>query len=146
MPTTAQEVGRFSKSIIETVQEGNANAIEVLVMLRALEAVSETVREAIKQNIDAAADKYSERSFEVAGARIEKSEVGVSYDYTLSNDREWERCATDEKTAAACRKARETFLRALKEPMDILDKETGEVMTLRPPLKRSNSGLKVFLK
>lgn len=145
MPSTAQEVGRFAKGIIEAVQNGDANPIEVLVLLRSLEAVSETVRDSIKGNIENAADKYSEKTFEVFGAKVEKADFG-KYDYSGCGDKEWELFNTAEESAASSRKEREAFLRTLKEPMDVLDKETGETWTIRPPLKKSNMGLRVYLK
>src|SRR5688572_18964719 len=137
MPTTAAQIGQFSKSLIENVQNGNLNPIEILVMLRALEAVSETVRDSIKSNIESAADKYSEKSFEVFGARIEKGDVGVKYLYETSGDWQWESFKTQEQTAANLRKDREAFLRSLKEPITIVDEESGEISTIKPPLKRS---------
>jgi len=145
MPSTSQEIGRFAKGIIESVQNGDANPIEVLVLLRALEAVSETVRDSIKGNIESAADRYNEKTFEVFGARVEKADFG-KYDYSTSGDKEWELFKVAEDTAASARKDREAFLRTLKEPMDVLDKETGEVTTIRPPLKKPNNGLRVYLK
>lgn len=146
MPSTASEIGRFSKQLIEGVQEGNINPLELLVMLRALEGVSETVRDAIKDNIQTAADKYSEKSFDVFGARVEKSEVGVKYNYEVCQDQVWERHSVDERTAAELRKQREVFLRSLTEPMTIVDKDSGEISEIRPPLKRSQSGVKIYLK
>lgn len=146
MPNTKQQIEFFSNAIINNVQNGEVNAIEVLVMLRALEAVSETVRDAIKTNIETAADKYSEKSFEVFGAMIERAEVGVKYNYETCGDPTWERYSVDERTASASRKQREEFLRSLREPMRIVDEETGETWVIKPPLKRSTSGLKVYLK
>jgi hypothetical protein len=146
MPSNTQQIARFSKLLIEDVQNGNVNPLELLVMLRALEGMSKTVRECIDSNIQSAADKYSEKEFEVLGAKIQKGDVGVEYDYKNTGDHDWERFATDEATAAARRKERETFLRSLKEPMDVLDKDSGEMWTIRPPLRRSKPGLKVFFK
>lgn len=146
MPENTQQIARFSKMLIEDVQNGTVNPLELLVMLRALEAVSETVRESIKHNIEAAADKYSEKSFDVLGARVEKSEVGVKYNYETCGDPEWERYSVDERTAAGNRRGREEFLRTLREPVSLYNPETGETWTIKPPLKRSTSGLKVFLK
>lgn len=146
MPTTASQIGQFSKQLIQGVQEGNINPLELLVVLRALGGVSKTVLDCINENIQTAADKYNEKEFEVFGAKIQKGDVGVEYDYKSSGDRDWERFATDEATAAARRKERETFLRSLKEPMSVLDEDSGETWQIRPPLRRSKSGVKVFLK
>lgn len=145
MPSKSAEVARFSKQVIEAVKTGNANPLEVLVMLRSLEAVSELVREEIKDNVLTEAGKYSEKVIEAFGARIEKSEVGIAYDYATSGDSEWEAMSSELRSLKARLSERETFLRALKEPMDRLHKETGEIETIKPPFKTSKSGVRVYL-
>lgn len=145
MPAKADECKRFSANLIEGVNNGQYNPLEILVILRALESVSEAVREAIKPNIMTEVGKYSERTFEAFGAKLEKSEVGVVYDYPATGDREWAKFHASAESAISRRKEREAFLRALKEPMTLLDEETGEVYQVRPPTRKSNSGIKVFL-
>jgi len=146
LPSTGDEIKRFSTQIINQVKSGEENPLKLLVLLRALESTAETIREGIGQEILNEVGKYSEKTFEAYGARIERAEVGTSYDYANCGDPEWEQFSVAEKTAAANRKDRETFLRSLREPMDVLQRETGELVTIRPPLKRSKSGVKVFLK
>lgn len=146
MPSRDVEVAKFSKQIIEAVQQGQANPLEVLVMLRALEAVSELVRDEIQDNIVNEANKYAEKKFEAFGALVEKCEVGTKYLYETSKDIEWEQLNSEFKTIERRRKEREEFLRALKEPMTAVNEETGEVYKISPPLKKSSSGVKVFLK
>lgn len=146
MPSRDVEVARFSKGIIEAVKTGNANPLEVLVMLRSLEAVSELVREEIEDNIVTEAGKYSEKTIEAYGARIEKSEVGTKYNYETSGDIEWERLNTDFETAKQRKTDRETFLKALPEPITAVNPDTGEVYEIRPPFKTSKAGVRVYLK
>lgn len=143
MPTNTQQIARFSKLLIEDVQNGNLNPLELLVMLRALERVSETVIDAIQSNIDQAKDKYNERSFDVLGATVEKSEVAVRYKYETAKDVEWERRKAAVDAAMGLLKEREEFLRTLREPMTAVDTDSGEVFTISPPLKTSKSGVKV---
>jgi hypothetical protein len=145
MPASKSECGRFSDQIIASVKSGEVSPLEVLVLLRALENVSETVRSAIKDNINTAADKYSEKSFNVFNARIEKAELGTKYYYESSGDPEWARRKAGVDAATNLLKEREAFLRALKEPLDTYDSETGETFKIVPPPKFSTSGLKVFL-
>ena len=145
MPSRDVEVARFSKGIIEAVKQGQANPLEVLVMLRSLEAVSELVREEIEENIVTEANKYSEKTIEAYGARIEKSEVGTKYKYETSGDIEWEQVNSEFKSIERKRKEREEFLRALKEPMTAVNRETGEVYEIRPPFKTSKAGVRVYL-
>lgn len=143
MPTNTQQIARFSKLLIEDVQNGNVNPLELLVMLRALERVSETVIDAIQSNIDQAKDKYNERSFDVLGATVEKSEVGTKYKYETAKDVEWEKRKAGVDAAMNLLKEREEFLRTLKDPLTAVDTDSGEVFTISPPLKTSKSGVKV---
>lgn len=146
LPSTSDEIKRFSNQIINQVKSGEENPLKLLVLLRALEATAETIRKGIESEIMTEVGKYSEKSFEAYGARIEPGEVGVSYDYEKTGDRQWFQFKATEEGATARRKEREVFLRALREPFTVLDESTGEVYEIRPPLKKSKSGVKVFLK
>lgn len=145
MPASKSEAGRFAAQVINSVKAGEVNPHEVLVLLRALQNVSETVLDGIKENINTEADRYSERRFEAYGATIEKAELATKYKYEHSGDREWERRKSSVDAAMSLLKERESFLRALKEPMTAVDEESGEVYRIVPPPKFSTSGLKVFL-
>lgn len=146
MPSKDSEVATFSMQIIKAVQNGEANALEILVMLRALEAVSELVREEIEENIINEANRYNEKVIERYGARIEKAEVGTRYNYFVSKDSEWERMNSELQTLKRRLTERETFLKALKEPLIVVNADTGEVETIRPPQKISKEGIRVYLK
>jgi hypothetical protein len=145
LPSTADEIKRFSSQIINQVKSGEENPLKLLVLLRALESTAETIREGIGQEIMNEVGKYSEKSFEAFGARVEKSEVGVVYDYSATGDRDWFLINSNVEQWTGARKNREAFLRALREPMTLFDDSTGEVYEVRPPLKKSKSGVKVFL-
>jgi hypothetical protein len=146
MPSTAAEVARFSKGIIEAVKEGRDNPIKILVMLRALEAVSEMVREEIDENIGREADNYSEKKFEAFGALVEKTDVYTKYNYDTSHDIEWEQLNSEFETIKRRKTERETFLKSLKEPLTLVNPDTGEVYNIRPPFKKSKAGVKVYIK
>lgn len=146
MPSTHAEIQRFSAQIINQVKSGDENPLKLLVLLRALEATAETIRKGIETEIMTEVDKYSEKSFEAFGARLDKSETGVVYDYAGTGDREWFKFKTAEETASDNRKIREAVLRNIREPFTVLDESTGEVYEIRPPLKKSKSGVKVFIK
>lgn len=146
MPNRVKEIATFAKGIISSVKNGEANPLEVLVMLRSLELLSKEVIEQIEDNILTAAEKYSEKDFEIYGARVEKAELGVKYAYERTGDIEYERLKVDADNANRRLKEREEFLRALKEPLTAVNKETGEVYEILPPFKKSKSGVRVYLK
>lgn len=146
MPSSAGETARFAKQLIESVKHGEANPLQLIVQLHALTKVYELVREEIESDMLREADKYPEKVIEAFGARLEKSEVGTKYNYHVSKDSEWERLDSEIRALEDKRKERETFLKALKEPITTLNKETGEIEEIRAPLKTSKSGLKIYLK
>ena len=146
MPSKASEVASFSKKIIESVKSGDANPLEVLVMLRALEAVSELVREEIEDNIVREADKHAEKKFEAFGAIVEKCELGTKYNFLVCKDPTFERLEVDFNTAKEKLDERKEFLKTIRSPTPVGDTDTGELTTIHPPLKTSKSGVRVYLK
>ena len=145
MPSKGKEVATFSYQIIKAVRDGNVDPLEVLVMLRSIEHVSELVREEIEDHILKEAEKYSEKVIERYGAKIEKAELNTRYVYKTSGDQEWERLDAEINSLQERKKDREAFLQALKEPIQVLHPETGELEEIKPPVKKSKSGVKVYL-
>lgn len=145
MPSTASQVAKFSKQLIESVRDGRTNPLELIVQLHALTKVYEEVKDEIEENVLTEANKYPEKVIERYGARIEKAEVGVKYNYSSSRDVEWERLDSEIKSLEARKKDRETFLKALPEPITTVNKDTGEVEEIRPPMKTSKTGIRIYL-
>ena len=145
MPSTATQVAKFSKQLIESVRSGRNNPLEMIVQLHALTKVYEEVKDEIMENVMTEAEKYSEKKIERYGAIIEKAEVGTTYNYASSKDSEWERLDSEIKGLLQRKKDRETFLKSLPEPITTVNKDTGEVEEIRPPMKTSKTGIKIYL-
>jgi hypothetical protein len=79
------------------------------------------------------------------GAVIDSVETGVKYDYQSTNCPEWERFDEMVKHYSELKKQRETFLKSLKEPLNIIT-DDGEIVTINPPIKSSTTALKITLK
>lgn len=144
--TTQSQVDFFSDELIRSVKDGEVNPLEILVMLRAFEKVSKRVLSEIDKNYLTEAEKYPEKKFELFGASIEKAEVGTSYDYSICCDPIYEERESAMSAAKTLVDERKEFLKALKEPMTMIHEPTGEVITIRPPAKKSTSGLKVTIR
>ena len=120
--------------------------LETLVLLKALEKASERIMKEIRENVITAAEKYPEKSFEFAGAKLEMGEVGVKYDYATCGDPVYEQRQSAMDAAKTLVDERTAFLRALKQPITIVDESSGEVITIRPPEKKSTTSVKVTIK
>lgn len=145
-PSTQDEINRFSNQIIQAVKEGEENPLDILLQIRALEKVFKIVLEKIKDNYMTASDKYPENEFEFKGNKVQKADVWTDYDYSVCGDPIWEQRKSTQDAAANLVKEREAFLRAIREPIIIVDDESGEQATVRAPLKKTVPGLKITIK
>lgn len=146
LPDTKTEVDTFSKQLINAVTNGEINPLELKAMFKFMEAVFEKVNEATKENQLREAAKYSEKKFNAYGYDIEKSEVGVKYDYSKCGDTIYEERQAAFDAAKNLLDERAAFLRAMKEPTTMVDNMTGEVVTVNPPTRKGSEGLKFSMK
>lgn len=142
---TSVQVDVFSDQVIRSVKDGEVNPLKVQLHIKAMERAFERILKEIKDNVLAEADKYPGAEFDFMGNKIQKGSVSTVYDYAACKDEVWERFDADVKTATESRKEREAFLRALKQPMDIVD-SNGEAVKLYPPLKKETPGIKITIR
>lgn len=145
MASTQTQVDKFSDDIIHTVRSGDIDPLKVLIQIKAMDKASKRIIDEIMPNILKEAEKYQEKNFDFYGNRIEKAEVGIVYDYSVCEDREYDRIEKDIEDLKGQLKRRETFLKGLSEATTVLDEETGEIVRIKPPLKKSSMGVKVFI-
>lgn len=146
MPNKASEIASFASQLIRSVKDGNTNALELHVALKALDLLSKEVREEIEENAIREASKHAEKKFNAFGAIVERGEVGTKYAYETSGDSQWEFLDSEFKRISREKADRETFLKALKEPMKIINTHMGGVEEeIRPPFKTSKEGIKVYI-
>lgn len=145
-PESKEQVEVFSAQLIESVKHGLVNPLALKATLKMIEHVIKKVDEGTKDNQMNEAGKYSEKTFRAFGFEIQRTEVGTEYDYLSCGDTVYERRHSDVETAKSLLGERAAFLRSLREPLTTVDEFTGEVVTIRPPLKKSTTGLKFTLK
>lgn len=146
MPSTSDEINRFSNRIIQAVKNGEENPLDILLQVRAMEKSFKIILDKIKDNYLVESEKHPGTSFQYRGNDIQKGDVKTDYDYTVCGDPIWEQRKTILDMAESQLKERQDFLKALREPITLVDDESGEVATVRPPLKKTTPGLKVSIK
>jgi len=146
MANTSTQIDFFSDGVIQAVQGGEISALAVLVQLRAMAQASERILKEIDKNIMSEADKYPGTTFEFMGNKITKAEHGTKYDFSNCGDPKWYELKAKEQLLKSSITQRETFLKALKAPISLLDEASGEVATITPPTKKSKSGLNVQIR
>jgi len=146
LPTTQVQIDVFSDQVIESVRQGETNPLEVLVIIKAFEKANDRIYKELRDNFVNEASKYPEKSFEFNGAKLEKAEVGTSYDYKSCGDPVYNNRLAMFETMKQQLKEREDFLKSIKEPVTIIDESTGEVVKITPPVKTSTTSIKVSIR
>ena len=114
-------------------------------MRKALDAIDKDPR--FREAIMAEVDKYSDRVITMGDVAIEKSEVGVKYDFYACGDAQWNELTQMAEAIKTQLAEREKFLRGIpEEGITQLDEGTGEVVTIHRPTRKSKSWIKVTFK
>jgi hypothetical protein len=144
-PETKSQAQTFAQEIIEQVESGSIDSLEVHIRCKALIVALTQVIESIETTTLAEAEKHG-KSFDFKSARIEVKELGSKWHFDKSNDSKYFSIKSNIEKLDIERKDRETFLKSLKQKTSILDEETGELIEIFPPYKTSKTGITVTLK
>lgn len=144
--TSRSGIDVFSDQVIQSVHNGEVNPLHVRIWIKTMEEIIDRVKKETGANQLREAEKWAESKFEYLGATIEKADVYTEYDYSVCSDPAFELLEVAFNTAKQTLDDRKKFLRTLKAPMVIVDEVTGEIITIKPPLKKSTPGLKVSIK
>ena len=136
LPSNKEQAQFFANDLVRRVYEGEINPLDLKAQLkfiyRTLDIVDLNTKDAWMKEVA----KHG-KSFEYKGWQVNEVEAGTTYDF--SNDAEWVEMKNKLKD-------REAFLKSLKEPLEIVDTETGETTTIHPPIKKSTTTLKFTVK
>jgi hypothetical protein len=144
-PETKSQAQIFAQIIIEQVESGNIDSLDVHIRCKAFMVALNQVIESIESKTLAEAEKHG-KSFDFKSAKIEIKELGSKWHFDKSNDSVYFNIKSNIEKFDIERKDRETFLKSLKSKTSILDRETGEVIEIFPPYKTSKTGVVVTLK
>ncbi|WP_114937532.1 hypothetical protein [Mucilaginibacter endophyticus] len=143
------ELSEIASKIVEAVDDGNADALNTLIMAKKGAYVFDAVIEAMKGK----ARLPEGKNYQKHNCDIREQMTGVRYDFNVCNDAVWnslnmQMLAIKEQIAA-----REQKLKTFTTPTEVedeIDQDTGEViMTARvinPPVKTGSQSLIFTLK
>lgn len=137
----------FADSVIQKIQEGEVNPLDIHLQVKTMEDVVKLInndpeyKRLLLEEIEKVGEKYSYHN-----AVFSTTETGVKYDYTVCKDPEWDNLNKDFLILKEKLKEREEFLKNIPIKGLELVTDEGEVVTLLPPLKTSNTTVAVKLK
>jgi hypothetical protein len=136
----------FSDGIIESVQNGEMNALELRAHCKAMESIIERVNKETQSHQLKEAANYPEDKFSAFGMEFTKADTYTKYDYSVCNDPVWNQLKKVLDSGNEQLKEREAFLKQVKKPLTELDEGSGEIITIQPPKVTRTAGLKVSMK
>jgi hypothetical protein len=145
LPETKQQIETFAYSLEQGLINGQIIASDLLRFQKAMEKVFEKIKPTLIENALNEISNF-EKNPVIKGSEFSIVEAGVKYDYSECNDIEYNTLTTQIEALKSTLKDRETFLKSIKQPMQMIDENSGEVFTIYPPKKSSTTTLKVTFK
>lgn len=140
---TKSNIETLAQVISEQALDG-ADPIRLSIQLTALIQTCETAKEKISEIVLKELDK-SNGKVEILGAKVERKETGVKYDYSESEA--WKNIKSDEDKLVEKRKAIEKIAQTLPEGTEstFTDSDTGETLTIKKANKSSKTSFAITL-
>jgi len=141
LPENKREIESFKLKVLSELKSGTYYILDVAARFKAIETVLKEIQ-SDKEFKDMAvneAAKYGKVA-EIKGHKIEVAELGVKYDFSECGDSKLKEIESEINRLTEQKKARENWLKTLKETMP---NEDGE--PCNPPAKTSTTGIKITL-
>lgn len=138
-----------SRTLIQPIIDGEIDPLQAVAKIRFL---SDMLTAALKDDrvkdiILGEIDKNGGKEATAFGVKFTQKEMGVSYDYTVCGDPEYDRLAAEMEDLKARMKEREKFLMGIPaEGLPMVDQETGDCYKIIRPLRRASLNYSVTFK
>jgi len=127
--------------LAEVVEQGVVAPLDAFTRLKAIETMVTEARKLINDLAKNDLSKYDKSEKIVFnGYELSQRECAPSYDFEACKDNEWHLINDVIENHKLILKERETFLKSLKKPLDMVD-EDGVCCTIYPPVKKSTTSI-----
>ncbi len=146
-PVTKAAQASWADGIKRALTDGEVNPVEFIAKLRGLRSAldivdkDKDVRDIVIREIS----KHG-KSATWNGATLTVKDTGARYDYTACGDPVYDDLARKLKELEDRIKEREAFLKAVQPGTTLVMKDTGEVVTLYPPVHMATESYSVTFK
>ena len=138
-----------SSALIQPIIDGEIDPLRAVAKIRFLsDMLAATLKDdRVKNVILNEIDKNGGKEVTAFGVKFTQKEMGVSYDFSVCQDPEYNRLTTDMETLKAKMKEREKYLMGIPaEGIPMVDQETGDCYKIIRPLRRASLGYAVTFK
>lgn len=142
------DLSEMASLIVEAVDDGEADALDTLIMAKKGEYVFKSISEALKGKIPT-----PEKNYIRYNCAVTERTTGVSYSFESCNDPVWNELNMQLVELKEKQKSRESWLKTFTKPTaveDQVDEESGEVImearTILPPVKIGGQSTVISIK
>lgn len=132
------EILELASKIIQDVNDGLTDSIDVLIISKKIELFMD----ALKAGLDGNVVLTQSKDFHKHGAVLNEQFMGVKYDYSVCGHNEYNHLKPQQEAINARLKEIEGQIKKSKDGF-IVDKETGEAIEVKPPLKTGKNTIVV---
>mgnify|MGYP007061387645 CR=1 FL=1 len=146
LPSNKSQINTFVERFRAELDAGYINPLDVAIQLKAMEELIKILRadELVRDRIMTEVEKDPQKVFSYKGAKVERAETGVKYDFSGCNSSVLNDLYAKRKELLDQIKKTEDALKTIeKAETETYDKVTGE--KINPPVRTSNSYVKITL-
>lgn len=137
------KIKETAATLQQSVTDGYTSEIDALIFGKKIGTLAEELDTRIRPLVNG---KSYGKDYERFGVKVTESMQGVKYDFTHCMDNQWLELYTQVKLLTEKLKERETFLKTISKEITIVDPDSGEVITLYPPVKSGKLGFMLSIK
>jgi hypothetical protein len=142
-------ITQSSKSDLENLagilfENSEGYEIELYIFAKKLEMLSKMLQELSNETALNEAEKLKGEI--MYGYEINVRETGVKYDYSKCNYAPYNSLISQKKQIESEQKTMEALLKAISKPTEIADSETGEILTVKPPIRTAGTSIVLTIK
>jgi len=145
LPETKAQIEIFAHQLEKGLTNGQIIPSDLLRFQKAMEKVFEKIKPVLIETTLDEIEKYG-KSAVLNGAEFSIIEAGTKYDYSVCDDAKWNDLSKELESIKNKIIERETFLKSIKEKLEIIDTESGELNIINPCVKSSSTTIKVKFK
>lgn len=141
-------VSKYSAQAIAAIVEGEVNPLTAYLNMSKFAKVADAVlkNKEVKDLALNELEKYGSEQRTFGDCKAEIIEAGVKYDYSECNDPVYAEIIAQEAEILEKKKAREAYLKAIRDHETTVNESDGTINTLYPPIKRSTTTIKLTFK
>jgi len=137
MPQGKAAKQELEQKIKNMYLSGDVDPLQVEIGVKGVEEAVKAIRKdyEVRDAVMSALSMYNEKTVELIGAQVTKKNMPARYDFSGCGDPQYDRLNEQMQRLKEQLKDRENFLKTIKGTEVITDKETGETVEVREPVK-----------